>query len=43
MASNNFDPQFNNLEMNNLNFMPFFEIRELVQIDKEKYDIFTNY
>jgi len=40
MASNNFDSEYNNLYMDEFNFMPFLEIRLLKQID-QKYDIFN--
>jgi len=41
MASNDFSADFNSLEMNDLNFMPFFEIRELTAA-AEKFDIFSD-
>jgi len=39
MASNDYSPEFNNLYMDEFNFMPFFEIRTIKDIDL-KYDIF---
>jgi len=41
MASNDYSDKYNNIKMTELNFMPFFEIRLINDID-EKYDIFTS-
>ena len=41
MSSNNFSSEFNNLQMDEFNFMPFFEIRTLKDIDN-RFDIFTS-
>ena len=39
MSSNDFSPEYNGLYMDDFNFMPFFEVRLLTEIDP-KFDIF---
>jgi len=41
MASNDFSPEFNNLYIDEYNFMPFFEMRSLKDID-QKFDVFAS-
>ena len=41
IAVNDFSEKYNNLSMSELNFMPFFEIRFLKELDP-KFDIFDS-
>ena len=44
ILSNNFETNYNNLKLNDYNFMPFFDIRAASGIEYEKFDILdSNY
>ena len=47
MVSNHFETEFNNIAIQNYNFLPYYEIRTLIDIPKNEdgeflYDIFQN-
>ena len=40
ILANNFSPEFNNLNIDSLNFMPYFEIKFLKTLNASKFDIY---
>lgn len=41
-VSNDFQAEFNDIKLNNVNFMPYYEIRLIETIDPDKFDIYDS-
>ena len=41
-VTNDYSDEYNDLNINNLNFMPYYEIRLMKDLDTERFDIYED-